>query len=700
MGAFFADVKQWGVYSDYTYTPNPDLKGWSNEHPFPPELEVESDYLKRRSEHFAGLLREHFTALSSQVRTNGAFKDWLKASPAFLIKAPDGWQALEVVIPGPPVPTVTYKTNTTATATNIVATTNQPVPTITQVEDGAVLVTLSKKKEEEKLELRPYSGRIAALRMERLAGEHDEKLDPGAQARGVRLSAVLKRKGKETKVEFYRADADHKDPRYSNGEELIGVLNGWKPSGDHANEKQTAVWLPEPPLDVKDGDTLVVTLKSVGPITFRFSASPIAAANPLQSGATESFKTALAAATGGTKKDQDELLTERYLLSTQFDEGAFAKFKKLQADVLECRSGRAYTMVTETQQPYTMRVLPRGNWQNESGDVVQPAPPHFLPQPKATGRLTRLDLARWLVSRENPLTARVFINRLWKQFFGAGISATVDDLGAQGEWPVHPALLDWLAIEFMDSGWDVKHMVRAIVSSSTYRQDSNLRTELRDLDPQNRWLASQNPRRLDAEFVRDNALFAAGLLNLDLGGPSARPYQPAGYYANLQFPDRDYKAQDDDRQYRRGIYMHWQRTFLHPMLANFDAPAREECTANRPVSNTPQQALTLLNDPTFVEAARVFAANLLASGRTSDKARIEAAYQKALGRAPKPKELTSLTKFLDEQRAYYKENPDDSNKLLNIGASPAPQAVGAIELAAWTQVCRVVLNLHESVTRY
>jgi hypothetical protein len=243
-------------------------------------------------------------------------------------------------------------------------------------------------------------------------------------------------------------------------------------------------------------------------------------------------------------------------------------------------------------------------------------------------------------------------------------------------------------------------MVRLIVTSSTYRQDSNLRPELADLDPQNRWLASQNPRRLDAEFVRDNALFVAGLLNLDVGGPSVHPYQPAGYYANLQFPDRDYVADRDDREYRRGVYMHWQRTFLHPMLANFDAPAREECTATRPVSNTPQQALTLLNDPTFVEAARVFAAGLLSSARASDRARIEAAYQKALGRAPKSKEIASLDHFLHEQRAYYKEKPEDAKRLLRVGARSASAAVDEAEVAAWTQVCRVVLNLHESVTRY
>jgi hypothetical protein len=773
MAAFFADVRQWGVYSDYTYTPNPDLKGWSNEHPFPPELEVESDYLRRRAEHFRGLLREHFAALSTQVLTNAAFADWVKASRTFLAKTPGGWQALDVVIPDPPAPIVTYKTNTTATATTLVATTNQPMPAITPAGDGAVLVVLSKKKEEEKLELRLQPGRIAALRMERLAGEHDEKLDPGAQARGVRLSAALKRKGKETKVEFYRADADHKEPRYANGEELAGVLAGWKPSADHANEKQTAVWLPEPPLEIKDGDALVVTLKSVGPITVRFAASPIAAADPLQSGTTEEFLSALVAAgvpsaveggilppgsgsavsrasvhptvvppggtpgstAGGTPAATDgQQLAERYLLSTQLDEDAFTTFKKLQADLLECRNGRTHTMVTEPQPPYTMRVLPRGNWQNESGDIVQPAPPHFLPQPKraGAGRLTRLDLARWLVSRENPLTARVFMNRLWKQFFGTGISAAVDDVGAQGEWPVHPALMDWLAVEFMEPAvvvgaevarlkssaantraidqslltsvpalpWDIKHMVRLLVTSSTYRQDSNLRPELRDLDPQNRWLASQNPRRLDAEFVRDNALFVSGLLNLDLGGPSARPYQPAGYYANLQFPDRDYTAHDDDRQYRRGVYMHWQRTFLHPMLANFDAPSREECTANRPASNTPQQALTLLNDPTFIEASRVFAEKLLAAKPGPDKARIASAYQQMLGRAPKAKEAASLAKFLGKQRAHYKENPDDAQQLLKVGLRPAAEGSNPPELAAWTQVCRVVLNLQESVTRY
>jgi len=361
-------------------------------------------------------------------------------------------------------------------------------------------------------------------------------------------------------------------------------------------------------------------------------------------------------------------------------------------------------------------VLRRGNWQDEGGDLVEPLVPHFLPQvpnPQKR-RLTRLDLARWLVSPENPLTSRAVMNRLWKQFFGTGLSAIVDDIGAQGEWPVHPELLDWLACEFMQptashssfSGsdaafpWDLKHMVKLMVTSATYRQDSNQRPELKELDPNNRLLACQSPRRLEAEFVRDNALFITGLLNPDIGGPSAHPYQPAGYYANLQFPDRDYYPERDERQYRRGVYTHWQRTFLHPMLATFDAPSREECIANRNVSNTPQQALTLLNDPSFVEASRAFAEKVLSSKRNSDDARLDFACEQALARPIQPKEQKSLAEFLALQREHYRSNPDEAKELMRVGLTPEPKGADEPELAAWTQVCRVVLNLHETITRY
>jgi len=239
-----------------------------------------------------------------------------------------------------------------------------------------------------------------------------------------------------------------------------------------------------------------------------------------------------------------------------------------------------------------------------------------------------------------------------------------------------------------------------MVMSSTYRQSSSLRPELRDLDPANRWLASQNPRRLDAEFVRDNALFVSGQINLDMGGPSVTPYQPPNYYEYLQFPNRDYIANTDDRQWRRGVYMHWQRILLHPMLANFDAPMRDECVANRNLSNTPQQALTLLNDPTFVEAARIFAARLIHEKHADDQSRLHRAFDLTVGRPIGAKATATLLPFLASQRVLYKGNPADAQKLIHTGIAPVATDIDPAELAAWTSLCRVILNMHETITRY
>ena len=347
-----------------------------------------------------------------------------------------------------------------------------------------------------------------------------------------------------------------------------------------------------------------------------------------------------------------------------------------------------------------MRILPRGNWMDETGEVVKPALPHYLPQPEVTGRdLTRLDLARWLVSRDNPLTARTVMNRLWKQFFGAGLSKQLDDLGAQGEPPSNPALLDWLACEFMDSGWDMKHMVRTIVTSKTYRQTSVATPELLAADPLNRELARQSAYRVDAELVRDNALAISGLLVAKIGGPSVKPYQPDGYWENLNFPPRQYVADQGDAQYRRGLYTWWQRSFLHPSLLAFDAPSREECCAERNRSNIPQQALVLLNDPTYVEAARAFAARVLreCSGRPED--RLNRAWQLALQRDPRPAEAETVRKLLDKHLTDYRANPAAARALISTGVAPPPEGLDAAELAAWTHVARVLLNLHETITR-
>ena len=350
-------------------------------------------------------------------------------------------------------------------------------------------------------------------------------------------------------------------------------------------------------------------------------------------------------------------------------------------------------------QKRTVRILPRGNWQDETGPVVKPALPHYLPQPRIEGReLTRLDLARWLVSRENPLTARTVMNRLWKQFFGLGLSKVLDDLGAQGELPRNQPLLDWLAREFMDSGWDVKHMVRIIVTSETYRQVSTATPELA-ADPENRELARQSPFRMDAELVRDYALAVSGLLVRRIGGPSVKPYQPEGYWENLNFPPRTYTADTGEPQYRRGLYVWWQRTFLHPSLLAFDAPSREECCAERNRSNIPQQALVLLNDPTYVEAARAFAGRIVTECPGGAEERIAWAWQQAVQRDPTAEERRIVSGLLADRLAAYRADPKAADALLKVGLAPLPAGADRAELAAWTHVARVLLNLHETITR-
>jgi hypothetical protein len=283
--------------------------------------------------------------------------------------------------------------------------------------------------------------------------------------------------------------------------------------------------------------------------------------------------------------------------------------------------------------------------------------------------------------------------------FGKPLVSTTFDFGLNGKPPSHPQLLDWLAVEFMDSGWDVKHLVKLIVMSSTYRQSSLMRDELKRVDPYNRLLARQSRFRLGAELIRDNALAVSGLLVRAIGGRSAKPYQPDGLYRHLNFPPREYEADTDHNQYRRGLYTHWQRQFLHPAMKAFDAPPREECTAERPRSNTPLAALVLLNDPSQVEAARVFAEKVLRHGGRETPRRLEWMFAHAVSREPNEKESEILGGLLDAQFEHYRGQPAAAAKLVQTGLSPVPQDLDAVELAAWTSVARAIFNTHEFITR-
>jgi hypothetical protein len=359
-------------------------------------------------------------------------------------------------------------------------------------------------------------------------------------------------------------------------------------------------------------------------------------------------------------------------------------------------------MISASIKPRTMRVLPRGNWLDDSGPIVTSAIPKFLGK-LDTGdqRATRLDLANWLTDAETGnglLTARVFVNRFWYLLFGEGIARNLTDFGGQGEPPSHPELLENLAIEFVESGWNVRHMLKLIAMSRTYRQSSFVSKELHKADPENRLFSRQSRFRLPAEAVRDNALFVSGLLVQKVGGPSVKPYQPAGYYRHLNFPTRKYAQHNDDRQWRRGLYVHWQRQFLHPMLKAFDAPRREECTARRPRSNTPLASLTLLNDPTFVEAARAFAARIINSAK-DDKARLDTAFQLAVSRAPDDFERELVGRLLIASREQYRNDETAARSLVKIGLAPSADEIPIAEHAAWTVVARAILTLGETTTR-
>lgn len=360
------------------------------------------------------------------------------------------------------------------------------------------------------------------------------------------------------------------------------------------------------------------------------------------------------------------------------------------------------TMITKSIAPREVRLLPRGNWLDESGPVMQPRVPKFLPAIEISDRRpTRLDLANWLVDRDSGvggLTARVMVNRLWYLMFGRGISPSLEDFGGQGMPPTHPELLDQLASDFVDSGWDIKRMIRRLVLSRTYRQSSIATPDQLEKDPYNERLARQSRFRLPAEMVRDHALTAGGLLVRRVGGASVKPVQPAGYYRHLNFPQRVYWPDTDDNRLRRGVYVHWQRQFLHPMLKSMDAPSREECTAQRPRSNTPLEALVLLNDPAMMEAAKGLARRIRLNPDLPDDQRAWQLFRIATSRIPNEKESTTLLRLLAEQREYFRSNGDEASELVGkIENGVTKQDL--VEQATWISMARMVMNLYETVSR-
>jgi hypothetical protein len=348
-------------------------------------------------------------------------------------------------------------------------------------------------------------------------------------------------------------------------------------------------------------------------------------------------------------------------------------------------------------------VMLRGAY-DKPGEKVTRGTPAFLPPLEVDEGKTpsRLDLATWLVSKEHPLTARVAANRLWQQFFGTGLVKTHEDFGLQGEPPSHPELLDWLAAEFRDGGWDTRKMVRLIVTSDAFKRSGAVQPQQLARDPENRLLARGPRIRLDAEQIRDQALFVSGLLVPTMGGRGVKPYQPDNIWEPVGFAGsntRTYYRDSGDSLYRRSLYTFLKRTAPPPFMTNFDAPNREQFCARRERSNTPLQALQLMNDVQHVEAARGLATRVLAASAVDDAARIGWLFETVLARAPEPAEAKLVAESLAAHRARYAADVDAAGKLTRIGDSPVPAHIAPAELAAWTLVANTVLNLDEALTR-
>ena len=515
------------------------------------------------------------------------------------------------------------------------------------------------------------------------------------------------------KVRFVAAEADYAQANFDVAKVIdADVKSGWAVDGNTKHEARKAWFVAEKPFGFPGGTELHVRLH------FESSFSGHSIGRPRLAVTTDPAAEAIAKlpvamaqilAIPADKRDgkQRDILQKHYResVSPLLKEPA-AQLQKLSAELKAVQKHVPNVMVMQQmEKPRDTRILMRGQY-HQPGDKVGPGTPASLLPLPADAPPNRLGLARWLIDPQHPLTARVAVNRFWKNVMGTGIVKTLSDFGAQGEWPSHPELLDWLATEFTASGWDVKQLARLIVTSAAYRQSPKVTSELQERDPYNR-LYARGPRfRLSAEEIRDTALAVSGLLNPQIGGPSVSPYQPAGIWEELSsrkdsgnWTAQRYEPSHGADLYRRSMYTFWKRTCPPPQLQTFDAPDRETCTVNRERTNTPLQALVLLNDPTYVEAARILAERMMTQGGATPAERIRFAFRLATARPPSERELTMLTELFEKQQTRYRADRPAAAKLLANGETKRNEKLDAAELAAWTNVASTILNLDETVTK-
>jgi hypothetical protein len=586
--------------------------------------------------------------------------------------------------------------------------------TLVVQDDQSVLATgTNPVNETYEIQLRTDANTVSAIRLEALT---DPSTVNGGAGRGSNGNFVLSEIEVEAaspeqptqfrNVALSNAEADYSQNNYDIKLAIDGKADrtGWAVDGNTKPENRTAVFTFAEPVNGASGLILRVRM------LHRFGGSHHIARFRLAVYENETPPLPLQVASildrPADKRSSDEQKQLQQFLLNRFGseqaKSAFNTLQELERQRDQMVGAVPATMVlSEMVTPRTTHVLFRGEY-DKLGEEVQPGTPEALPPMPSEYPNNRLGLARWLVMPDHPLTARVAVNRFWQQLFGVGLVKTTEDFGSQGEWPSHPELLDWLAVEFVESGWNVKRLLKLMVMSSTYQQSSKRTTDGLRIDPENRLLARGPGFRLDAEVIRDSALFASGTLGKQVGGPSVFPYHPIGLWQEINNRpgySRTYQQDSGEKLYRRSLYTFWKRTVPPPTMSAFDAPEREYCQVRRSRTNTPLQALVMLHDPQFVEAARHVAARMMNEGGTTKQERLRFGFLLCQSRLPSDAEIDVLSETFNERLDRYQNNSHAAAELLSVGDSPVDPALNQAELAAWTTVARVMLNSSEFLTK-
>jgi len=504
------------------------------------------------------------------------------------------------------------------------------------------------------------------------------------------------------------ASADQKGAREYG--DIKGVLdddprNGWTTKGLDQKQPRTAVFALAEPLVLDADEELIFELRHRSTLgdanigRFRVSATDQAgdAIRSVEPAPLEQLATAKLTDLGALDTKLRAKLFNQFLADYAPYQVAKSALDRASRQLGEVKAGAQklnVMVLAERKEPRATHILVRGVWDKPGEKVERGVPAAVAPWP-ADADKTRLSLANWLTARDNPLTARVIVNNLWALLFGNGLVRTPEDFGLQGERPTHPELLDWLAVEFMESGWDVKHILQLMATSATYRQSSVASPALLARDPENRLLARAPRFRLPAWMLRDAALRSGGLLNPSLGGPPVKPYQPEGVWEEIFMGRFKYEPSEGAAQYRRSLYAFWRRSIAPTFL--FDSAQRRVCEVRTPRTNTPLQALTLLNDETFLEASRALAAKVLRVA-TKPEDRLAEIYRRVLARPPNAKEAAVLQREFDRALASYRTKPAEAAKLLAGAQFKVDAKLSAAELAAYTVVASLAFNLDEAIT--